>query len=45
MYTHNYYKEISSPHNLKKIYFSSKYKNGKPMAKFIIKCIEINSRT
>ena len=36
MYTHNYYKNISSPHNYKK-FFSSKYKNGKSRAKFIIK--------
>ena len=31
------YKKISSPHNYKKNYFSFKYKNGKPRAKFIIK--------
>ena len=34
---YNYIKKISSPHNYKKFFFSSKYKNGKPRAKFIIK--------
>ena len=41
----NYYKKISSPHNYKKINLFTKYKNGKPKAKFIIKWIENNSRT
>ena len=43
---YNYIKKVSSPHNYKKEYFlSCIYKNGKPRAKFIIKRIEINSRT
>ena len=41
---YNYIKKMSSPHNYKKTFLSSKYKNGKPKAKFIINWIKINSR-
>ena len=34
---YNYMKKISSPHNYKIFFFSFKYRNGKPKAKFIIK--------
>ena len=33
---YNYIKNISSPHNYKKVFLSAKYKNGKPKAKCII---------
>ena len=38
-------KKNSSVHNYKKFFLSAEYKNGKPRVKFIIKGIEINSRT